>query len=393
MDGLSGGIRLQFDSAPTAAIAKRIRRLEDIPDILTMNIPAIEYLVDGIIARETITLWTGSDNAGKTFLMQSMAVAVAVGGQFLGRVCRRAPVLYLDYENPSFVVQERFQKIAGGPIDGLHVWGTWNEDQPPQIANELLLTIAKESKPLIIVDPFRYAHGAEENDSTEMMSVMQTLRYYAAVGGAVVILHHPAKSDGSTGRGSSAIKGAVDVAFLQELSDESGLISLKTTKNRFGAPVMVTIRPDFAAGRFDVCDSPKFTKQADEMLRLRKIIEAHPGASGRDVEKEYGGSTKKLYDLLKAGEETHWTKARGSHNGFNYFPCFSENSSTARSTEAQAESVSSAAVLLSPLRREAQQRTHSAGFRCEKCGACFDTSAGRAQHQVHDCKAQGGNER
>jgi len=382
---MNHGVPIDFDSAPTAATGKRIRRLEDIPDIITMDIPPIEYLVDGIIARETITLWTGSDNAGKTFLMQSMAVAVAVGGQFLGRICRRSPVLYLDFENPSFVVQSRLRNIAGGPIPDLKVWGTWNEQQPPQIGNELLLTIAKESKPLIIVDPFRYAHGAEENDSTEMMAVMQMLRWCAAAGGAVVILHHPAKTDGSTGRGSSAIKGAVDVAYLQELSPESGLITLRSTKNRYGAPIVVTIDPDFEAGTFQVCDSPKFTKQADDMLRLRKIIEEHPGASGRDIEKAFGGSTKKLYTLLRSGEETHWTKERGSHNGFNYFPCFSKTGSTAGSTEALPESVCSASVLLSPLRGEAQKHTHSGTFVCEKCGACFDTSAGVSRHKECDC--------
>jgi RecA-family ATPase len=57
----------------------------------------------------------------------------------------------------------------------------------------VLLTIAKDTKPLIIIDPFVYAHIADENSSTEMSSVMQCLRYCAAAGGAVVVVHHPAK--------------------------------------------------------------------------------------------------------------------------------------------------------------------------------------------------------
>ena len=64
----------------------------------------------------------------------------------------------------------------------------------------------------------------------------------------MVILHHPAKTEGSTGRGSTAIKGAVDVADSQEMSEETGLITLACTKNRFGERHSVTIRPDYARG-------------------------------------------------------------------------------------------------------------------------------------------------
>ncbi len=314
-------VHIDFDSAPTAAIAndEHIRQFDQIPDLMTMNIPPIEYLVDGMISRKTITLWTGSDGTAKTFLIQNMAVAVATGGQFLGRRCQRAPVLYLDYENPSFAVRERLDLMAGGSIAGLKVWGTWLEQQPPQIGNELMLTIAKETKPLIIVDPFRYAHGAEENDSTEMMAVMQMLRYCAAAGGAVIIVHHPAKSEGSMGRGSSAIKGAVDVAFLQELSDESGLITLKCSKNRFGERMIVTVRPDYDEGTFEVTDSPAFTKRSGDMETLRKTIEEHPGLSQNGLYKQSGMKKTRLVELLKAGKGSLWEEQPDSHS-LRYFP-------------------------------------------------------------------------
>ena len=169
------GLPMDSDSfaSPTQGIADKIRSFDQIPDIMTMKIPPIEWLVNGMIARNTMVLWTGTDGTAKTFLAQKMAVSVATGADFLARRCQLAPVLYLDYENPSFAVRARLDLMAGGPIAGLKVWGTWNEQQPPQIGSELLLTIAKEMRPLIIVDPFRYSHGAEENDSTAMMGVMQ----------------------------------------------------------------------------------------------------------------------------------------------------------------------------------------------------------------------------
>src|SRR5213593_4751464 len=151
----TNGVHLEFNEQIITPVP--IRKLGDIPNIQTMEIPPIDYLVPGLISRKTITLWTGTDGTAKTYLAQKMAIAVATGGEFLGRRCQQAEVLYLDFENPSFAVRDRLDLMSGGVvIPNLHVWGTWCEQQPPQIGTELLLTIAKESQPLIVIDPFRY---------------------------------------------------------------------------------------------------------------------------------------------------------------------------------------------------------------------------------------------
>ncbi len=348
-DGVHG-VPMEFDGAPTRQIAAKIRGFDQIPDIMTMEIPPICWLVDDMIARETITLWTGTDGTAKTFLAQRMAIAVALGGEFLGRRCQRNPVLYLDYENPSFAVRERLDLMAGGPIGGLKVWGTWNEEQPPQIGNELLLTIAKDTKPLVIVDPFRYSHGAEENDSTEMMAVMQHLRYCAAAGGAVVILHHPAKTEGSTGRGSTAIKGAVDVAYLQEMSEETGLITLACTKNRFGERHSVTIRPDYDEGTFTVTDSPQFTKRADDLETLGKIIAETLGLTQNAIYKKSGMKKSRLVALLKAGKDGLWEE-RQQGSSLLYFPIVPKTGNK-QGTREQVKGSRGCSSVPSPYRRE-----------------------------------------
>jgi hypothetical protein len=316
---LLAGLKRTSENSP----AEKIRQFDQIPDIMTMEIQPLNWLVDGMIARNTMTLLTGTDGTAKTLLAQKMAISVASGADFLGRRCQPAPVLYLDYENPDFAVRERLDLMAGGPIAGLKVWGTWLADQPPQIGNELLLAIAKETKPLIIVDPFLYAHGADENSSTEMSGVMQCLRYCAAAGGAVIIIHHPAKTEGSTGRGSSAIKGAVDVAYLQEMSDETGLITLTCTKNRFGERHCVTIRPDYDEGSFTVTDSAQFTKRAGDLETLGKIIAETPGLTQNAIYKKSGMKKSRLVTLLKAGNDGFWEERREG-NSLLYFPIVPE---------------------------------------------------------------------
>lgn len=329
-NGINGGVHVDFDEAPTADIAngEHIRKFEDIPDIMLMEIPEIDWIVPGVIARQTMALWTGSDGAAKTFLIQKLSVAVATGGTFLGRQCQKWPVLYLDFENPSFAVRERLDLMAGGQIPGLKVWGTWLAQQPPAIGNELLLTIAKETQPLIIIDPFRYSHSSDENDSTEMMGIMQQLRYCAAAGGAVIVVHHPSKQEGSVARGSSAIKGAVDMAYLQEMSEESGLITLRCTKNRFGSRVSVTVRPDFDAGKFEVIASPEFVKQTAESEKLLQIITEEPGLTQNMWWKKSGMMKARFVSLVKANNGRMW-KEEKTGNALRYFPTCSRNSEQA----------------------------------------------------------------
>src|SRR5262249_61112932 len=92
----------------------RIRSFFDIPNIITMEVPPVEYVVPALgIARNTITLWTGADGDAKTYLAQNMSIQVARGADFLGMPCRQSPVLYIDLENAGYVVQDRLRQMSG----------------------------------------------------------------------------------------------------------------------------------------------------------------------------------------------------------------------------------------------------------------------------------------
>jgi hypothetical protein len=299
----------------------RITTFVDIPDVLAMEVPALESIVPALgIARNTIVLWTGADGDGKTFLVQSMAVATARGSEFLGMPCVKTPVLYLDLENPAFLVKDRIVPMTNGePIPELRIWGIWNEHQPPMAGNDLLLTISKETRPLIIVDPFRYFHAAEENDSTAMSGVMKYLRACASHGAAVVLLHHPAKAEGSTGRGSSAIRGACDLAFIHTLDRDTGLITLKVDKNRHGESRTLTIRANFEDGQFEVTDSPYITRRKDELARIAKVIEAEPGITQNGIAKASGIHRTRVPRLLDEGRGTLWHSLPGPNRAKLYY--------------------------------------------------------------------------
>jgi hypothetical protein len=312
----------RIEELRTNTAAGSIRRFEEVPEIQCIDLPPLEYIVPALgIARNTLTLWSGTDGDGKTALAGAMAVAVALGREFLGLPCQQCPTLYLDHENPGGAIQARIRAMVGEEsVAALRIWGKWNSQQPPECGNPLLLAICKETRPLLIIDPFRYFHSAEENDSGEMAAVMKYLRNCAAVGASVVLLHHPARSEGSTGRGSTAIRAACDLAFIHSLDKETGLITLKVDKNRNGERRNFTIRPDFEQCTFELTESAWVQHRSDELTRLRELIAKNPGASTSQLAEEFGGRKTRLLKLLEEGLGTHWARESGSRGAKVYSP-------------------------------------------------------------------------
>ena len=99
------GIPLPFDSELLDSSSRKIRTLDDIPDVMTLSFPRLEYFVDDLIPRGSVIVWAGIGGTAKSMPAQSLGVAVSTGGSFLGRNCQTAPCLYLDYENPGFSVR------------------------------------------------------------------------------------------------------------------------------------------------------------------------------------------------------------------------------------------------------------------------------------------------
>jgi hypothetical protein len=169
-----------------------------------------------------------------------------------------------------------------------------------------------------VIDPFRYFHNAKENISDEMGPVMQCLRACARFGGAVVIMHHPAKTEGSTGRGSTVIRGACDLAFLHSLDKESSLITIKVDKNRNGESRTITMHADFEEGRFEVTEAPYITKRNDELGKLAAIIKATPGLSQNAICKSSGMMKARCIRLLQEGKGKRWKTEKSGH-ALGYF--------------------------------------------------------------------------
>lgn len=201
-----------------------------------------EFLVSGRIPNGAITFLVGPPGASKSWLGYALALTVAQGqGAWLGLEAPGAPrnVLLLNYDNPTPELGRRMLRLAARPDDpifahtaipGSELW------RLPEQAEDLLALVTVTRPALILVDSLRQAHTADENSSGEMAKIMSHFKAWAALGAAVVIVHHSNKSEIASGtnavRGSVEIVASADAVVEVTLPSSDGWAETRWSKHR-----------------------------------------------------------------------------------------------------------------------------------------------------------------
>jgi len=181
---------------------------------------------------------------------------------------------------------------------------------------------------LVIIDALTDILSGDENSKEDTQPVFTQLRRIAdRTGAAIILIHHCNRAGGY--RGSSAIKGAVDLMVKVESEDGQNIINFFTEKNRDGDPqkwaalatwleqeetftlrrLEMTIEPHYSKsqvyvlgfladkegtatlteimGAADSC-SPNAARQAVySLVSLGKVYRTNPAASGQGTEAIY----------------------------------------------------------------------------------------------------------
>jgi hypothetical protein len=284
-----------------------IRKLSDIPKLLTMKVLPVEWLVEDLIPCQQLAVVTGIGGSLKSVLLLKLAIAVATGGTFLGKRCVRRPVLIIDYENTVQSAQWRLRQMCGDDAN-LSIWGKWCSVPPPKIieGQQLLLEICKASRPLLIIDPLRNGHSKNEDSSTEMLPVLEALDSFIIAGATVIVTHHLAKKDDSFVRGTVSLFDRADMFFKQTRDRSTEVVTLECKKNRTGQES--TYRLKFNPETFELFDSEiqspnHSTSDQDEadFEALGRIIGSRAGNCQTQVLKQWKGRKKRGIELLKKG--------------------------------------------------------------------------------------------
>ena len=309
-----------------------MNHLYSLPPILSMNVQ-IEWLVNGLIPRGAVVLLAGTSGVGKSTFALAMGGAVATGEKFLDRETRKSEVLYVDSENPPYVVRERFVRL-GIDDDGLKVWGGW-VNPPPQGPEDInVKEWARDTKGLIIYDSLiSFIGNGSEQDAGDMRKYMDHYRWLANAGASVLVLHHVGKNEGSSYRGSSDIPASVDQHYkLEKVGNGYQLSSLRLKAEKTRIAEVSTIHFGLDA---DGVFRTKTTKgvagdaaeradaETDESI-IRSIIQIQPGINQGQLIRSAtvrGLSRSRVMSILKDSNAANWEARRaGAKNSKLFYP-------------------------------------------------------------------------
>lgn len=191
------------------------------------DLPPPRWLIQGVIPADDLTTVYGPSGAGKSFALVDIAATVA----------QTATVVYVAAEALATYRERRSAWCArhGRDTAGL-LW--WSDAVNLLIRDEVdtFITSVLPHKPaLIIFDTLaRCLVGGDENSAQDMGRAVDAVDHIRReLGCAIVLVHHTGKS-GTTERGSSALRGGC--ATMIELSNNDGLITIRSDKTRHGAP-------------------------------------------------------------------------------------------------------------------------------------------------------------
>lgn len=209
--------------------------------------PPLDHVLPGLLA-ETVGLVVGPGAVSKTMLILQMAIAMATGTPLFGglvggagpRSAQPARVVLVLAEESANVVWHRLHAIASVQLaatgidpehaaellrQNLVIHALAGQDQVNLLGDALektpageMLCRACEGARLVILDPIRDFHNADENDATAMKALTRHIASYAcSTHAAWLLVHHTNRAaalqdfggTADAARGSTALPNAV----------------------------------------------------------------------------------------------------------------------------------------------------------------------------------------
>jgi predicted transcriptional regulator len=212
--------------------------------------PRPEWLFEGLLQQRVVAVLYGEPGIGKSFVALDLALAVATGTTGIAQPLATGLVVYIAAEG------------ATGIINRAEAWLSYHDaadndqflvvEDPVRLAEDLhvvgiINSLEQIGSPpvLVVVDTLaRCMSGREENNPSDMSRFIDGAdKIRKKFGCAVLILHHPTKSDPRVARGGSSLDGDTDT-MMHLASNKAGLLTLHCMKQKDAAefePIEMTL--------------------------------------------------------------------------------------------------------------------------------------------------------
>lgn len=193
-----------------------------------IKLPERRYIINGLIAEESITIINGYRGQGKSFLAMALSMACTrMGGKIgLWDVIRPVNVLLIDGEMPVNMLQDRLVEMGkeqvGVRSKELYIYpegfayriGLHRANILDTVWRQTVLDLIVEKEiGLVVLDNLSsLAPGIDENNKLEFDPVNRWLLEIRYSGTSIIMTHHTGKSGEQ--RGTSAHEDHVDLSLL-----------------------------------------------------------------------------------------------------------------------------------------------------------------------------------
>ncbi len=260
----------------TSPREKKLRQL-DVTYMVGHDPPPVDWIADGLVAREAVTMIHGAAGLGKSMLALALGVAVTRGAPFMHHATKQGRVLYIDAENGQGEAHRRIRAL-GLTVEeaGLLVYYEAIAADLAADENELREVALAAEADLIVVDSLATMNRSDEDSSREMTPALQVLQRIAREACAgVLVLHHDRK-DRTTLRGSSAIEAVIEVRWhLTKDEERNGARRLTNEKCRLAAESAerwVEVRQTLAGIVVAQIPKPPSNTEAEKWLAVLDVL-------------------------------------------------------------------------------------------------------------------------
>lgn len=275
--------------------------------------PPIEWIVDGLISAGSVNVFYGEGGSKKTWSLLDMGICVARGDDWLNFKTQAGSVLLIDEESGQRRIKRRMGDVLRGhnadsstPVFCVSLAGfdLGNQQTFMELHNLIAITRAR----LVIIDALADVMlGRDENAVKDVQPVFLALRKFAEeTQVAIVIIHHANK--GGNYRGSTAIKGALDLLLSVESKTGSNEITFKTEKARDTTTSSFAASANFLTDMFWLIPSTPSMQQA--FNKGHRYVLRYLLANGESTVKEISdkadscsatAARNSVYELIERG--------------------------------------------------------------------------------------------
>jgi hypothetical protein len=283
-------------------------KLIHISDIIKQPIKT-NWLIDGCLTESSLAFMFGNPASGKSFIALEMAFCIAHGIDWHDHPVNQGTVIYIAGEGYAGL-QKRIQglclKYGIDHPENFFISNQAIDLNNTDSMNELAGILPKECNiELIIIDTLNRNCSADENSAKEMSKVIHHCDILkSSTGASILVVHHSGHSTDNRVRGSSSIKGAIDVELM--VSKKESDITLKNTKmkdfNEF-EPLSFEIQ-SIDVGETDEGDS------ISSAILLSKAFEPEaPDCSDKDIDLLHGLSNLMALNGLTVANDDEFLNA------------------------------------------------------------------------------------